>query len=269
MPPASEQLPAIVLLLAAFVLVPLGLELIQTHGDPAWPRHRLRGLMWAGLPAATALAATFCVPQSPLAAGLAAPWMLITWGHAGFGLLHWARRRFAIDPVLGADLALILISIGGTWAFMYRLGRWPGGFEPIIALLTAVHFHYAGFALPLVASLISLEIDNRLTRALAPGVSLAALLLALGITFSPALELLAAALVVAASLLIASLLWQVAQRKSRSAVRWLLRVAGASLAAGAMLAMLYAAGEFSGERWIDMPETVATLPGMLCRSGVV
>jgi hypothetical protein len=232
------------------------LDLIQTHGDPALPRHRLRRFMWAGFPAAAALAASFCFPQSPLAAGLAVPWMLITWGYAGIGLLHWARRRFTIDAALGADLALILISIGGSWAFMYRLGRWPGGFEPIIALLTAVHFHYAGFVLPLVASLIASEINNRLSCALAPGVSLAALLLALGITFSPAVELLAAALVVAASLVIASLLWRVARRKSGSAVRWLLRVAGASLAAGAVLAMLYAAGEFTGEKWIDIPRMI-------------
>jgi hypothetical protein len=202
------------------------------------------------------LASSFFVRQSPLAAALAASWMLITWGLAGVGLVHAWRRRFALDPLLGADIGLMLLSIGGAWAVMYRLGRWPGGFEPVIAELTAVHFHYAGFALPAIVSCVAAELNNVLTRSLAPLIAAAVLLLAVGITFSPLLELLAAGLVVAAALLLATLLWRVARRMTKPPARWLLALSGFSLAAGAALAMLYALGEYTGSRWIDIPRMI-------------
>jgi len=251
-----HDLPAFALVLATLVLVPLGVDLILAQRESAALERALRRLKWAGFPAAAALAASFWIPQSPLAAGLAAPWMLVTWGYAGIGLLRWSRRRLVVDAPLGADLALMLISIGGTWAFLHRLGRWPGGFEPIIALLTAVHFHYAGFVLPLVASLIAVELKGWLARWLAPTIAFSALLLAVGITMSPAIELLAAGLVVGAALLAASLLWRVAGRMLRRASRWLLRIAGVSLAVGSGLAMLYAAGEYTDEKWIDIPRMI-------------
>jgi len=238
------DLPGVILLLATLILVPLGVSFIERMTEDSFTKRALRGLKWAGFPAALSLAASFLIPPSPIAAALALPWMLVTWGLAGVGLLHVVRRWRAIDTALGADLALMMLSIGGTWAVMYRLGRWPGGFEPIIAELTAVHFHYAGFVLPLVASQIANQRDNWLTRSLAPVVCLAALLLALGITLSPAVEL------------IASLLWRVAQPLPQSAARWLLRLAGTSLAAGAALALLYAPGEFTGDRWIDIPRMI-------------
>lgn len=250
------DLPAAVLMLAALVVVPLGLDLIAADGGSALPRRGLMFLRRTCLPAALLLAASFFVPQSRLAAALAGPWMLVTWGLAAVGLLHAARRRFAVDAALGADIAPVLLSIGGMWAVMYRLGRWPGGFEPIIAELTAVHFHYAGFVFPLVASLIATKLDNRLTRALAPLIATAVLLLALGITYSPILELLAAGLVVAVALLIATLLWRIAARTHQAAARWLLRLAGASLATGAALAMLYATGEYTDDRWIDISRMI-------------
>ncbi|MCE9552118.1 MAG: YndJ family protein [Planctomycetes bacterium] len=252
----SLDLPAVILMLASLIVVPLGVDLISVRSGPLLPRQGLKLLQRAALPAALMLAASFFVPRSPLATGLAVPWMLITWGLASVGLLHATRRRFTLDAPLGADVGLMLLSIGGTWALMFRLGRWPGGFDPIIAELTAVHFHYAGFALPVVVSLIAAEVNHTLTKALAPLLALAVLLLALGITYSPLVELLAAGLVVAVALLIATFLWRIAPRMSQTAARWLMRLAGTSLAAGAALAMLYAAGEFTGERWIDIPRMI-------------
>ena len=250
------DIPAAVLLFAALVIVPLGVDLIAVASGPALPQRGLRMLTLAGFPAAFLLVSSFFVPQSSLAAGMATPWMLVTWGLAGVGLLHAWRRRFAIDAALGADIGLMLLSIGGAWAVMYRLGRWPGGFEPVIAELTAVHFHYAGFALPVIVSLVAAESNNALTRSLAPLVAVAVLLLAIGITFSPLVELLAAGLVVGAALLLATLLWRVASRTARITARWLLVLSGLSLAAGAALAILYALGEFTGAHWIGIPRMI-------------
>ena len=48
---------------------------------------------------------------------------------------------------------MIYLPVGAVWLIMSRLGIQPLGFGDTIVLLTAVHFHFAGFAAPLLTGL--------------------------------------------------------------------------------------------------------------------
>jgi hypothetical protein len=48
---------------------------------------------------------------------------------------------------------MLYLPIGGAWLVASRLGIQPLGFGDTIVLLTAVHFHFAGFAAPVLAGL--------------------------------------------------------------------------------------------------------------------
>ena len=60
------------------------------------------------------------------------------------------------DASLALTAALLLLAVGGSWTWMSRAGWQPWNFSeqrPFsnqIVLLTGVHFHYAGFALPIL-----------------------------------------------------------------------------------------------------------------------
>src|SRR5262245_43176279 len=138
------------LVLAPLVLVPLGLDLVL-RGGPVGRLARLTGVVQ--LPAALALGLAFLLPQGPAAAALALPWLLATGLVAGLGVGRLARRGFRPLAEVCLDAGLMFVAVGGVWAVADRLGFRPLDFEPVIVLLTATHFHYAGFALPLATGL--------------------------------------------------------------------------------------------------------------------
>ena len=110
-----------------------------TH-DFGASRHGLRA------PAAWALVASFALPPGRAAAALALPWLAITGAAALRGL-----GRLRAGPRTPAWLCLgvgpVYLAVGGAWAVIARAGLCPLGFPDVIVLMTAVHFHYAGFAL--------------------------------------------------------------------------------------------------------------------------
>lgn len=53
-------------------------------------------------------------------------------------------------PELAVDVGLLLVPIGSIWLLASRAGSPLAGFHEPIVTLTAAHFHYAGFAAPLV-----------------------------------------------------------------------------------------------------------------------
>jgi len=128
-----------------------------------------RGLV-AAAGAALLLGVAMAIGPGPGAGILAIPWLVVTIALAIWRLPGmWARRgslRSFADG-LGADAACAFLAVGATWALLSRLGLRPMGFEDRIVLLTAVHFHVAGFVLVLVGEL--------LRRRVGPGVVAAGL----------------------------------------------------------------------------------------------
>lgn len=161
---------------------------------------------------------------------------------------------------------MMFLVVGGMWTSFYRFGSWPGGFPPVIAKLTAVHFHYAGFALPVIAAMVSQSRRGKLSALLVPTIAVATLLLAVGITFAPLVELAAALILVVAGVWLAVLQMGIAFGTRRPATFVTLAASGVAMLSGMAMVSIYAIGEFlaprlglgeySGGGWIDIPTMI-------------
>jgi len=144
---------------------------------------------------------------------------------------------------------------------MSRLGLLPLGFGDTIVLLTAVHFHFAGFAAPLIASLAGERIghSSNLLRFATITMILAALAVALGITLFPWLELIAALWLSIGMMALSSvLLRDVRKCLTTRPSRILITIAAVSVWPSMALASAFAIGEFLERGPLDIPLMSAT-----------
>ena len=234
-------------LLAPLVAVPLAFALLE-------PAPWMSGLLQPV--AAAAATASFFVPPGYVAAGLAAPWAILTGVAALEGLMR--VRTYAFEEI-ATTLSLLLLPVGGGWLMASRAGVAPLGFGEPIALLTAVHFHFTAFLAPTLAVLAG---PGRLFTASALGILGGTPLLAVGFVFSPALKLAAVFLLVAALAGVAVLQLRALPRLKRRMSKVLLALSSAAVLAGMAVAGLYEIGFFTGRGWLSIPE-VARVHGPL------
>jgi hypothetical protein len=139
-------------LLSPLVIVPLGLSLIESHemhGLHTWP-YRIALLVQP-------IGALFCVAsfffnQGFVAASLACGWLFVTGVIASFGAWRFVLRGAMRVEEICLSFGLMAIAVGGAWFVMSRFGALRAQFGDTIVLLTAVHFHYTGFAASLLMS---------------------------------------------------------------------------------------------------------------------
>ena len=234
------------LIFAALVVVPIVLGLVESQMRPGLSSRLVALARVAQLPAACCLVGSMAVEPGTLALLLAAPWIALTTVAALAGVAHLIEARpRGIAELCGAG-GLIFFAIGGAWVGADRLGASPLGFGSDIVQLTAVHFHYAGLALPVLAGCVLREFPrSRLVSFAGFGVLAGVPLVALGITgtqlgWSHWIEVVAAAILGFAGILVASF-----QAGLATEPRWprtsrlLWAVASLSLAFGMTLAVLY------------------------------
>ena len=243
----------LLLLLSPFVLVPLGLRLIA-HSDlgPAAPRLSALGVMAPAF--AMFAAASHLFDHGLLAAVLAVPWLCFTVAAAITAYTRLLSRRTA-TPAVGADIGLVFLAVGAVWMVISRAGWNPLGFSDDIVRLTAVHFHYAGFALPIVASFAAVHLGRSPLIPVVATVSVP--LTAIGITVGGWLEWGAATIMALAGLAVAGLLRQLSTRVSGLA-SWLLGTSSVSLFAGMCLAIGWAWSVRFGWNFLGIEQMAAT-----------
>ena len=257
--PSSADWVVSLLLLAPLALVPLGLRLVEPEDPESIAGRCWRTVVALQLPTALALATAFSLPKSAAAAGLALPWLATTGGMALLALLRVLRRGLSPLPELAIDASLAFPLVGAGWAFLDRAEIHPLRFATIVVLLTAIHFHYAGFALPLLTGLAGRARPGALASLAALGVIAGVPLVAAGITASQLgasswLETVAAAITALAGLLAAWLHLRLALGSSwPTGARLLWAIAGLTLAAGMILAGLYGARVWFPVSWLDYP----------------
>jgi hypothetical protein len=253
-----------ILLLGVLVIVPLGLSLVAQpdgHGQHVLPYR----LALVGQPfGAAAVVVSFFVQQGLAAAVLAALWLVVTVLVGLFGV--W---RLLFGGLLKADelctgAGLIYLPIGGLWLLMSRLGIQPLGFGDTIVLLTAVHFHFAGFAAPILAGLAGRALNagsaaRRIFQLAAVGIISGTPIVATGITFSPLLALVGAVVVSLGLVLLAVvvLAWVIPSVGPLPA-RLLLGVSAISSSFAMVLACLYACSLVVKRLIIDIPHMAMT-----------
>jgi hypothetical protein len=249
-------------LLAPLVIVPLALPLVGTPIQPGPDRFLYRLIRISQPLGALAAVISFFLPVGLAAAGLAAGWLLVTGLIAVWGLTRLLRRGLRLQMAeLCVDAGLLMLPVGGGWFVLARLGVNPLGFGDVIVLLTAVHFHYAGFAAPIITGLVGRVLSRhapdrrRFYRMTAAGVIAGTPVVAAGITFSPLLELIGALIVAAGLTGVAYLtVFVIVPTLTHRLARTLLVISAASIVVGMLLTLAYATGEFSGYAIINIPQ---------------
>jgi hypothetical protein len=250
------------LVLAALVLMPMTWCLARDMDDTGWAKRLWKFDLHLQLPAALLLIPAFLLPEGREALLCALPWALVLAIMAIDGLLRIKRHGITPLGVFCRDVGLVYASIGGAWLLADRAGWQPLGFTPQIVLLTAVHFHYAGLILPVLAGLGQTKFpQSKFGRLSVWLILLGVPLVAVGITLiqlgGPGwVELIAVWVLAIGAMGVARqhLLLAVQEKSVCPIGRALWFVAGLSLFAGMVLAGLYASrGYFAPMPWLDIP----------------
>lgn len=188
---------------ALLVLLPLGLGQAATPRASGGPGPLYPPMVIAQFPAALAAVGSLTTPVgSWLGMSLAVPWVGVTSLMALFG--GWRLLSRGVRPVseLAIDAAVLYVPVGAIALLFHRAG-FSFQFTPLLILLTAVHYHYAGFVLPLVTGLVGRHLTAggrfppTVTGRIATVLTLLIIgnlaVIAVGITFSPMVEVLAVA----------------------------------------------------------------------------
>jgi hypothetical protein len=241
---------------AILICVPLALRAVG-------PGDSTGRLLLAAYPmgAAAGLVA-IALPSGLLSAAVALVWLAFTLVAAlhGFTRALGAGRRI---EELCIGVGFIYLAVGGGWLVLWRSGIAVMDFGEHVPLLTAIHFHYAGFASPILVGFIGRELRAANSRLWPIYVSAASLvvvgpaLVALGIAGIRAIEAPAAAVLAAGTATVAFFSLAAVLRRVRGApARVLLAVSSAAAILGMTLAFLYAVGNPLGISAIGLEDMV-------------
>lgn len=263
------DLVATAVLLAVLVLVPTALPLAAT---PRRDGTHARAFRWAVVgqpPAAALFAVSALVPHGLLAAGLALPWVGVTLLLARFGLWRLLPRGLAPPEETLLDAGLLYLPVGALAALAVRLDAGLG-YGLTIIHLTAAHYHYATFLLPVVAAALGRHLASaqgdpgtvwwRAYRVAAALLVVGVPFVAAGITASPALEAVAGTTFALAVILVAVAFLRTAGsvRDDEPAAAALLSMAGLSITVAMTLAVAYAVGQWIGPRTVGVATMIPT-----------
>lgn len=140
-------------LLAPWVVFPLTTSLIPPLDRCDLPTRPRPTLNWVMFAAATLATISFFLPTGILAASFASGWLLVCAWFALRGLRSLWRYRVQSFSQICFAIGEGYLVVGGIWLVASRLGSQSVGFQEPIVLLTAVHFHFAGFVSALLAGL--------------------------------------------------------------------------------------------------------------------
>lgn len=254
-----------ILLLGVLVIVPLGLALIDALGEQ---RSTLFKLAQASHPfgALAVIVSGFLTPGFA-AAGLAILW-LVTTGLIGLdGLIALARFRHSRGPAvanLSVLAAMMFLPVGSVWLLMSRLGIQAFGFGDTIVLLTAVHFHFAGFAAPLLTGLSGYRLQAKAKLKALYVLAVVCViagtpLVAAGITVSPVLALVGALVISLGlhSLALLNLVW-IVPTISSPLPKILIIVSSLAVVPAMILAGVYAYSIVFQKLIVDIPQMAMT-----------
>jgi hypothetical protein len=254
-------------LFAPLVIVPLGMELGRLRGSAG----RFETIARRVQPVAAVLAVVaLLVPPGRLAGMLAGGWLIVCLLMGGAGVVglissSWSEADKSVRSTLvfvAIAIARIDLMVGGVWFVASRLGMHPLGIQEPIGLLTAVHFHFAGFATATIAAAM-LQFarrrgKDRWLRRLVPLVIGMPFVVAAGFVISPVLKMVAAVVFSAGVAGLAVALRWCGKRAETGAARVLLQVSAASVFAGMVLSGAYAIADYLGSDVLIIPQMART-----------
>lgn len=168
---------------------------------------------------------------------------------ASHGITRFLKRGFVNTAELMIDCGLLYIAMGGLWFAAFHL-HIDTGFSPIITWLTAIHFHYSAFLLCITVGLIGRLHMTRYYRFCCGIIATGPLSVAIGITFSSVIEILAVSLYVMA---IFSICYYITKW---TLPRWqglFIRLAFFTLCFTIIWSLFYALSSLTGIVFVDIP----------------
>lgn len=246
-------------LFAPLVIVPLGLELTARNDEVRANSKIEKSARVIKFPAALLTVAAFFFAAGPRGAALVLPWFAFCAVLAIAGLQRLVRGAHRELAATCTAVAFLYPTIGAAWLVASRVGLTPLNFQEPIVLLTAVHFHYAGFAAPLLAGSTARALathrpmaNNPLFRATVGAVLAGPAILAAGFVIGPRVKL-AAALILAASEIGLAIFFVLALRAVEPLLsKLLIAVASASVIFSMALAALWAVGEYPLQPFVHL-----------------
>jgi len=200
--------------------------------------------IWSTLLISVSLAFSFSLEQGLLAGLITIPWLVFCFFLLFKEIKTWQKNNKPSGKKPVRLAAFIYLLIGAFWLLADRLDFQPLNFDPTIVLLTAAHFHFAGYLLLMIASWIISFFPAKMMK----GVSIALIsgvpLVAIGITtshfgFPAGIETVSVIVMVAGGastgFLHLILGWRI--RKHLFGLFWM--IAGIALVGGMALALLY------------------------------
>jgi hypothetical protein len=245
-------------LLAPLVIVPLGLALIAF--DEGLPQALLTAAIRVQPAGAVLAVVAFLLPIGLPAALPATAWLLLCVIAALGALAHLIQGRSLRPERLAPSAAVAFMAFGAIWLVLSRAGVAPIGLSPIIVEMTAVHFHFTGFAATLMAALVLTRLRDE--RGIARRLAMAASLLL--VAGSPVLAMgwatpihvlqVAGAILVATGVVATSvvLFFRSASLVESTAARVLLRLSAFAPLLPMVLAVEYSAGHVFGFPTLDI-----------------
>lgn len=261
--PMRVEWAELILLSAALVIIPLTVGIFLKSVTPATAK--LWGIIEQyHLSAGALLIGCYLMRPNLAVACLALPWLGMTSLYGLTGIVAIRERCTRCLWGLTINIGFIFLAVGGVWAVIERSGYRPWGLDSNIEILTAVHFHFAGFVLLLCAGWAAKELpESRIAKlaclASIVGVPLtAAGILTTKLGHGTVLEIVGAVTMAIAGVLVATTHLILAARKQYTPlVRTLWTIAAGSLLAAMVLAALFGLRTVYPIKLLDIPHMLA------------
>jgi hypothetical protein len=258
----------VLFLLGPWIVVPLGADMLR--GVEVSKNSAVRD--WVPIAAASLTTVSFFLDNRTAAAWFASSWLLVCASFAGDGLRRFliaGRNSFTQFCFAVGEGYLV---VAGIWLVASRAGVQLLAFREPIVLLTAVHFHFAGFASAVLAGLLDKAFAGQKGRRVLRAALLAAVLgpgiLGLAFLLGPKFKLVAALLIALGQLGVAGGMVRVGILAKNRLGRWLLFVASGSVAAGMIFAAVWALAEYPLQAFVNIRQ-MAEFHGVLNAVGFV
>ena len=249
----------ILLVLAPLVIVPVGLVAAGRTDTPM--------LVLLRLGAAALTVPALLADRGAGAGALAVPWLAAAVWLAVPAAVTWLHRPDLTPGALARLAGALYLVVGATWLVASRLGVEPVGIGEPIVELTAVHFHFAGFAAALLAARTH-EVASQVTPRWATAGTLLTIasppIVALGFTTGSAPAQIGGALLLSIGVWIVAALTLAAVMPltAGAGAKALLAISALSVGAPMVLAVFWAAGQHYDVPALDVP-AMARIHGTL------
>jgi hypothetical protein len=259
---AARRLGTIELLflLGPLVVVPLGLELFARLEQDSAESTLIRAARLLQFPAAILVVASFFFERGVLATALVTPWFIVGSLVGCRGLLVLLSPTPKNLKTACVTASFFYLPIGCAWLIASRFGLTPINFQEPIVLLTAVHFHFAGFAAPLMTRAAATVIERgrllarRTFSVVAAGVLAGPAVLAAGFIVGPRLKVAAALILVASEIGLALFFLMAVRRLHPRWTRVFVTISAASVLGAMCLAAVWAIGEYPLQPFVHLAE---------------